>query len=617
MVVWAWLASAWAQPSIILETTEGTAPPAAATKVFRDAPRKNPEAFRALGLDRVWRVPVREDAEVEAQRWAEQPGVRWAEVDLAGSGAATPNDPYYSNQWGLSNDGTYPTGAVAGGDIQAEDAWDVATGSGQIIAVLDSGINAAEPDISNQLWTNPGEDLDGADTDGNGYIDDVAGWDFAYEDNIPTDAFGHGSNVASVAAASGNNGVGIAGVCWNCVVMPVQVLNDDDFGFYSWWAEAVTYAVDNDADVINMSLQGTGTSNALCNAVAYAESSGVPVFAAMGNWDASTPSLPAVCGGAIAIGATSADDTRSSPFVWGGGSNFGSHIHTVAPGNQVHGHFYTNVTNYGVYYSGTSQASPHAAGVAALLLSVAPNLTVTQIRDYLANGAEDQVGRPTEDTAGWDQYHGHGRINAAASLSLLQADFADDDLDGVTVVDGDCDDANADVFPGAEEACDEVDSNCDGSLVDAFADTNADGVPDCITDADEDGFTPNDGDCDDANPAAFPDADETCDEVDEDCDGVVDNDPVDPSTGYVDADGDGVGAGEEMTGCIDGLVPTGGDCDDADAALQANCDDDDDDDDKASSGCGCSLGGGSPSPWGAGLLGVVALAGFGRRRRQR
>ncbi len=354
--------------------------------------------------------------------------VEYAEPDFIGYGSGergfTPNDQYYTRQWGLKNDGSftaYP--AVAGADIQMEDGWAIEQGdSTVIVGVLDTGCKLNHPELLNRIWKNydeiPGN---GIDEDNNNYIDDVQGWDYAYNDNNPTDDYGHGTNVTGIIGASGNNSIGYAGVDWNCKLMILKVLNSQNWGYYSWWSDALHYAVDNGAKVINMSLGGTDISSLLNDAVSYALESDVTIVACMMNTNSNTVYYPAAYPGVIAVGSTNPDDKRSHPFFWNptSGSNYGSHISVIAPGNYIYGLDYQSNTNYGYYWGGTSQATPLVSGLSALLLAQNPSMTPAQIKSLIETTAEDQVGDPLEDTPGWDQYYGFGRINAYNALLLV------------------------------------------------------------------------------------------------------------------------------------------------------------------------------------------------------
>ncbi len=332
-----------------------------------------------------------------------------------------PNDQYYSNQWGLRNDGSFSQSpAVAGADIDMENAWTIEQGDTNIVVgTIDTGLKLDHPEFYGRLWVNYGE-ISGnfIDDDLNGYVDDVNGWDFANNDNNPTDDHGHGTNVTGIIGATGNNSIGYAGVDWNCKLMTLKGLDASNFGSYSWWADALYYATDNGVNVINMSVGGSSFSTTLQAAINYALNNNVTIVACMMNTDNNTTYYPAGFVGVIAVGSTNANDTRSNPFFWSSssGSNFGNHISVVAPGNYIYGLSYSSNTNYNSYWGGTSQATPLVAGLAALLIAQNPSLTPAQIKSIIELSAEDQVGLASEDVAGWDQYFGHGRVNAFQAL---------------------------------------------------------------------------------------------------------------------------------------------------------------------------------------------------------
>ena len=369
--------------------------------------------------------------------------IEYAEPDHKGSGGGaqsiTPNDQYYFRQWGLKNDGTFSLSpSISGADIDMENAWDIEQGDTNIIVgIIDSGTKLDHPEFTGRIWINYSEiPNNGIDDDNNGYIDDVKGWDFANSDNNPTDDHGHGTNVASIIGANGNNSIGYAGVDWNCKLMTLKGLDNNNLGYYSWWADAIYYGVDNGANVINMSLGGTSTSTTLQNAVNYALSNNVVVVVCMMNTNSNTVYYPAGFTGVIAVGSTNSNDTRSNPFFWSStsGSNYGTHISVVAPGNYIYGLNYQSNTNYGSYWGGTSQAAPHVSGLASLLLAQNPSRTPAQIKSIIETTAEDQVGTINEDTPGWDQYYGHGRINAFNALSTGVTNISTLDFHNETVL---------------------------------------------------------------------------------------------------------------------------------------------------------------------------------------
>lgn len=389
------------------------------------------QAEAAAGAPAVYMVelPAGTDARKALREYQQTNLFRYVELDGEGSGGGTtgitPNDPQYAiRQWSLSNTGSFPLSpARVGADIRMQDAWAISTGDSSItVATIDSGGKLSHPEFSRRIWRNRQEiPANGIDDDNNGYVDDVQGWNFVSNTNDPTDDYGHGTNVMGIIGATGNNGVGFAGVNWGCKLMVCKGINAQNSGFYSWWTSAIYYATNNGARVINMSLGGTSTSQTMQDAVTYAVQHGVVVVACMMNTNSSVPYYPAALTGVIAVGSTNPNDTRSSPFFWSAssGSNYGSHISLVAPGNYIYGLHYLFDTNYGSYWGGTSQATPHVAGVASLLLTLRPLLTPAQVKTILQSSADDGVGNPGEDVPGWDQYYGFGRLNAARALTAV------------------------------------------------------------------------------------------------------------------------------------------------------------------------------------------------------
>ncbi len=344
----------------------------------------------ALGLALV-EVPVAEDLALAAARLQAQASVEWAEPNYTFQLDFVPNDPEYPKQ------------APYLARISMAGGWDLSVGRPEIVlAVLDTGIDLAHPDLAAAIWTNPGEIPDnGLDDDGNGFVDDVHGWDFADNDNLPDDDHGHGTHVAGIAAAALSNGIGIAGVAGGVTIMPVDVFQGG-IGTYEDLIRAIIYATDNGAHVINMSLGASSYSRGEEMAVDYAWSRGAVVVAAAGNTARESYHYPAAHANVIAVAATTADDYLAS-F-----STRGDFVDVAAPGSSVYSTFrgggYT-------YMSGTSMASPHVAGLAALILSRNPSLAPEQVRQLIEATATD-LG-PT----GRDIYFGHGRINAALALA--------------------------------------------------------------------------------------------------------------------------------------------------------------------------------------------------------
>ncbi|WP_294239261.1 S8 family serine peptidase [Chryseobacterium sp. sg2396] len=377
--------------------------------------------------------------------YAENPAIDFAEPNYIAHGAGVkgadtfstfPNDSYFlSRQWGLYNNGTFSASGMTtatDADVDMELAWDVETGNpNMIIAVSDSGLNMSHEDIAARVWTKPVEIIDGIDNDGNGLIDDYRGWDWVSNDNNPTDDHGHGTNCSGIIGSIANNGKGYAGVNWNSKIMPLKVLNSSNSATYAAMANSLYYAVDNGAKVVSMSIGGSSTSSLIANAISYMKTNNVLLVACMMNNNNEVANYPAAYSTAydnvIAVGSTDANDKRTQPFFWSStsGSSYGNHINVVAPGNYIYGLGIDSNTSYNSYWGGTSQATPLVAGVASLILSKKPTLTPAQVRNILQLTAEDMKGVPAEDTAGFDKYHGWGRINAYAALNSVVLNTSD------------------------------------------------------------------------------------------------------------------------------------------------------------------------------------------------
>ena len=342
-----------------------------------------------------------------------------------------PNDPKFINQWALHQSTDC--------DIDAPEAWDIETGNSNVaIAVVDTGVDYNHEDLTENIWINSGEDINGngivdlsdfngIDDDNNGYVDDIRGYDFVdinttwyeengYEllpeedytdpDNDPMDVHGHGTHCSGIAGATTNNGVGIAGVGWDCSIMSMRagfkikicpcgttgILQSDDI------ALAMIYATDNGADVISMSWGGKSSSQLILDVVEYAYNQGVVLVSSAGNSNTYQKQYPAFYEEVIAVAATYKNDERKAS------SNYGFWIDIAAPGDNILSTIPNN--EYGKK-SGTSMSCPHVAGLAGLLLSKNPSLTPDMIRTIICNTADDIDS---------DRYIGGGRINAHKAL---------------------------------------------------------------------------------------------------------------------------------------------------------------------------------------------------------
>ncbi|REK15732.1 MAG: peptidase S8 [Planctomycetota bacterium] len=306
-----------------------------------------------------------------------------------------PDVAYYggSNEWNLNA-------------INAPESWAQGyTGEGAVVAVIDTGVDLYHPDLVHQIWVNAGEIAgNGIDDDGNGYVDDVSGWDFAAGDNNPDDVHGHGTHVAGTIAAE-SNGFGATGVAPDATIMPVRVLGDNGSGSASSVAAGIRYAAANGADIINLSLGGA-FSSVILSAIEYALQLDVLVVAAAGNESATAPGYPArfaaSLSNVISVGAHSSAGAIASFSNDVGASGA---VQVDAPGVSVYSTYVND--GYG-RLSGTSMAAPHVAGLAALALSANSALSATELRSLITAGADRSIG-------GSDAI---GRINAATTVAL-------------------------------------------------------------------------------------------------------------------------------------------------------------------------------------------------------
>ncbi len=275
--------------------------------------------------------------------------------------------------------------------VKAPEVWAQGyTGEGVVVAVVDTGVDYNHDDLKNNIWTNANEIAgNGIDDDGNGYIDDNYGWNFSEKNNNTLDNNGHGTHVSGTIAGE-NNDYGVTGIAYNAKIMPVKVLNDSGSGSYSSISKGIRYAVDNGANVINLSLGGGSSNRSLESAINYASSKGVIVVMAAGNDGDSLPDYPARYAQKSGIAVGAVDRNNNMPdFSNRSGTNEISYV--TAPGVKV----YSSVpNNQYATYSGTSMATPHVAGVVALMLSANSSLTDAQVRQIVTETA----GNSTQTT---------------------------------------------------------------------------------------------------------------------------------------------------------------------------------------------------------------------------
>jgi thermitase len=327
--------------------------------------------------------------------------IELARPDYRARLADIPNDTYFGGyQYALRNRGgvlnispEIQPQMTAGADIKATDAWDAGQGDAEtIIAIVDTGVDPAHPDLVSKLVS--------------------SGRDFANDDNEATDDHWHGTHVAGVAAADTNNGIGTAGVAWNCRILPVKVTDDSGNGYYSWIIDGIIWAADQGADVINVSLGGDVDDPFLEDACRYAHDRGVVVVAAAGNDGLAGVLYPAAYDDyVLAVAASDYNDSVA------GFSNSGPEIDVAAPGVWILGPAPEWYVGPGylpyLFASGTSAASPHVAGMAALIKSAKPGLPADDIMKIIRYTADD-INRASDP--GRDDRAGYGRINLARAL---------------------------------------------------------------------------------------------------------------------------------------------------------------------------------------------------------
>jgi subtilisin family serine protease len=305
--------------------------------------------------------------------------LRFVEPDHRYAAASVPSDELFEEQWQLADDRL----------VGVQSAWDVTTGGGTTVAVIDTGADLSHPDLRDNLWHNPREiPGNGVDDDANGFVDDVNGADFVNRDGDPSDDNGHGTHVAGILAARGNNRVGVAGVAQRAKIMVIKALGPDAVGSAATMAEAVRYAVANGARIINMSVSGTSRSQAFEEAVQAASDAGAIMVVAAGNSGHDLdvqPEYPAAFPAAhvVAVAATG----RTGKII--GISNRGAGtVDIAAPGQSI-----LSTAKGGDYEfrSGTSMAAPQVAGTLALMAAARPDLGADALQAALLSSADRGV----------------------------------------------------------------------------------------------------------------------------------------------------------------------------------------------------------------------------------
>lgn len=374
----------------------------ASQRAFKDIKNDyNASPLRRFKINNVYEYRLPSDmTPAKAKRIiSKNPNIEFIEPNYKIAVNKVPNDPYYNNQYGMQL-------------IQMPSAWDIMTGDKSIAtAVIDTGVDYNHEDIAQNIWTNADEIPDnGIDDDNNGYIDDVRGWNFYDNTNDPIDVHTHGTFMAGIIGALGDNNKGIAGVAWQSSIMSIRFTDRSGSGYISNAIQAIQYAVNNGAKIINASWSGYGYSESLYRAIEYANSKDVLFVTSAGNGSTNideSPVYPACFNLANIITVTSVDQSNELASF----ANFGvNSVDITAPGVNI---ISTVPNNDYAYNSGASTSVPFVAGVCALLMSKYPESTSLEIKERLFAGA-DKIDLLNEKVAGSRRLNAHSALNIPA-----------------------------------------------------------------------------------------------------------------------------------------------------------------------------------------------------------
>ncbi|MGB8951311.1 MAG: S8 family peptidase [Candidatus Aminicenantales bacterium] len=362
----------------------------------------------AYHTKKIQKIPVLDVYQLQIPEWMtveetvnafnQSPTVEYAQPNYIYQLHKTPNDPLFPEQYALYNSGQQ-IGSIPGSpqgtpsaDIKATAAWEETLGSEEIvIAIIDSGVSLDHSDLKNKIFSH--------------------GRDFINNDYDASDDYWHGTLVAGIAAAETDNKIGIAGVAWNCKILPVKVFNNTGEGGTSdIISQGIIWAADNDADVLNLSFGSSGYDQVLLNAIKYAYDKDIVIVASAGNENTAVSYPAAFDSYCLAVAATDYNDLRC------GFSNYGTQIDVAAPGEMIYSTVPPQLDPtrspyaYGI---GTSFSAPHVAGLAALIKSIKPWLKPSEIMDIIRYSADDTNASLYK---GKDYYIGYGRINMEKAL---------------------------------------------------------------------------------------------------------------------------------------------------------------------------------------------------------
>jgi subtilisin family serine protease len=388
--------------------------------VANELPLPGLKLGESLGADGLYEVYLDANTSPEqaVSAFEASPNVTYAHPDFDVQLSALPNDPSFSSLWGFHNTGQ--SGGAADADIDAVEAWDIRTDASSIVvAVIDTGIDYTHPDLVDNMWVNPGEIAgDGVDNDGNGYIDDIYGYDFINNDADPMDDHNHGTHVAGTIGAQGDNGIGVAGVAWDVQLMALKFLGASGGGSSSGAIAAINYAAANGADIANNSWGGGGFSSSLQNAINNFVDGGGIFTAAAGNHGGNNddrPFYPANYNNVISVAASTRTDAKA------GFSGFGVNtVDIAAPGAAI---LSTIPGNGYASFNGTSMATPVVSGAFAVLAAEYPEDTNQELIDRMMAAADPVL----------TEYTTYGRLNLSAALGDGNDDGGGSDTTGPKV----------------------------------------------------------------------------------------------------------------------------------------------------------------------------------------
>ncbi|MBB1269684.1 S8 family serine peptidase [Shewanella sp. SR44-3] len=358
------------------------------------------DQFKHLMGGKLAQISLRKGADIQAaiKMISKHPAVKYAEPNYIVRAIGVPDDTNFVSLWGMNNTGQ--NGGTVDADIDAIEAWDITTGSSDvIIGVIDTGVDYNHPDLQANMWTNPGEIAgDGIDNDGNGVIDDIHGFSSFNNNGDPMDGQGHGSHVSGTIGAKGNNGVGVAGVNWDVSIIGCQFLGPDGTGSTAGAISCIDYMTNLktnhgvDIKATNNSWGGGGFSQALKDSIDTAGEAGILFVAAAGNDGVDndvSPHYPSNYDSDVVFSIASTDRNDALSIFTSGASSYGlTTVDMAAPGSAI---LSTTPGNNYSTYSGTSMATPHVAGAAALVWSLNPDLTPVEMKELLMASGDDNA----------------------------------------------------------------------------------------------------------------------------------------------------------------------------------------------------------------------------------